>query len=102
MLAQIRDDPEDLADEIVQSLRVGPDAGGRFAGPTIAAFDVQDPPVGIARTGSGIEDHIAHRVSAGIELHPHQFPGSAFEGRIRNIRVGPLHQDSLVLRRSRS
>src|SRR5206468_10008223 len=27
---------------------------------------------------------------------------SAFEGRIRGVRVGPLGQDSLVLRRSRS
>ena len=91
VLVQIGNDAEDLAFEVVEPLRVGPDRHDRrFARRAVAAFEVEHAPVGIAAPRRRIEDQIAHRVTARIELHAQQLAGRAFERRIRRVRIGPL------------
>ena len=80
MLVQIRNDAQDLADQVVEALRVrshGNDA--RFAGRAIAAFQIQHAPVRVAGPGCGIEDQVAHRMAARVELYAKELAGGALK-----------------------
>src|SRR5438093_11202212 len=48
VFVEIGNDPEDLHFEIIQPLRIGPDAGQSSTGPAVAAFQVHAAPVRLA------------------------------------------------------
>ena len=78
-LGRIRNDPENLSDERIESLRVAPDAGSRFTRAAIAAADVKDPPVVVAAASGGIEAQRPERVNPCVQLHAHQFARGTLE-----------------------
>ena len=82
MFVEIGNDSENLAFQIIQPLRIGPDAGHCFTGTAVAAFQVHDAPIRIASPGGRIEDHVAHRMQARIHTHPQDLARGAFEGRV--------------------
>ena len=84
LFVQIGNDADDLADEVVEPLRVvayRDDA--RLAGRAVAHFAVQHPPVGIAGARERIERDLAHGVAARVEPHAQQLAGRAFERGVR-------------------
>jgi hypothetical protein len=82
VLGQIRNDPKYLALEIVQPLRVQPDARAGLAGSTVSAGNIEDAPIRVPWPGCWVEDQIAQRMNARVELCSQQFPGSSFERRV--------------------
>src|SRR5215831_5402318 len=61
VFVQVRYDPQDFADEIVQPLRVRADTSGGFAGAAVPAFDIEHSPVGIAGASRRVEGEVAKR-----------------------------------------
>ena len=93
---EIRDDAEDLSDQRVETLRIGPDGLPRFARAAVTAADVHHAPLGIARPCRRIENEIAHRMDARVELDAHQLAGGALERRVADVGVGPFDQHAVA------
>ena len=100
VLAEIRNDAEDLADERIQPLRVETVAATRITGAAIAAGNVQHAPVGVAGARGRIERDVAERMDPAVEGNAKQLAGAALEGRVRGIRVRPFDQHAFVVDRS--
>src|SRR5205085_12336511 len=92
---QYRNNPQDLADQAIEALRIASERGFRLARRAVALTDLHAPPVGVSRTGGWIENDLARGVRPTGELHEQDLAGSALECGIRNVRVGPLDDDSL-------
>ena len=94
---EVGHDAEDLADEIVEALRIGPHHRiFEFAGTAVTTGDVEDAPIGAAGTCSGVEDEVAHGMDLAVHLDAHEFAGGAFKGGVRGVRVGPFEEDGVT------
>ena len=96
VLAEIRDDAEDLADERVEPLRVQAAAVTLLAGARVACAEVHDAPIRIAGARDRIERHFAKRVDWQRMLHPQQLAGGPLERVVRRIAILPLDQHDLA------
>ena len=97
VLAQVRDDAQDLADERVEPLRVQPAAVALLAGAGVAGAEVHDPPVGIAAPRDRIERHLAERMDGRRLLQAQQLSRRALERRVRRIPVLPFDQHDFAI-----
>src|SRR5262245_27604695 len=95
VLVRVWDNPQNLAEQRIEPLRIASEWGFRLARRAVALTDVHDSPVGVSPTGGWIEHDLARRVRSTGELHAQDLAGSAFECGIRNVRVGPLDDDAL-------
>src|SRR5262245_44573710 len=69
VFAKIRNDTKDFSFEGVEPLWIGAYRGiVRFTGGAVSAFEVKDAPVRIAGTSGRIENQVAERMGARIEL----------------------------------
>src|SRR6476619_2691227 len=62
VLVRVGDNPQNLAEQRIEPLRIASERGLRFARRAVALTDVHHAPVGISRTGGWIENHLARRM----------------------------------------
>src|SRR5437762_7717284 len=78
-LVHVGDNPQNLAEQRIEPLRIASEGGFRLARRAVALTDVHDPPVGVSRTGGWIETDLRRRVGPTGRLHAHELPGSALD-----------------------
>ena len=93
---EIRDDAVDLPDHRIETLRVGPDGLPRFARAAVTAADVEHAPVRVAGPRRRVEDEIAQRMDARVELDAHQLAGGSLERRVADVGIGPFDQHAVA------
>ena len=96
MFLQIGNDAVDLADHRVEPLRVRADGLPRFARAAITAADVEHAPVSVAGPRRRVEDEIAERVNAGVELDTQQFACGSLERAVGDVGIGPFDEHAIA------
>src|ERR1043165_9210962 len=86
----------DLADHRIEPLWVGANRLTRLPRAAVAAADVEHAPVGVAWPRRGIEDEIAERMDASVQLHAHQLARRSFERGVGRARIGPLDEHAFA------
>src|SRR5918995_5780393 len=102
VLVQVGNDPQNLADEVIEPLRIVADGNdARLTRRAVADFRVEHAPLRITRTRSWIKDDLALRVTMRIQSRPQNFARGAFEGGVLRVRVGPFEDHPLADARTR-
>src|SRR5438552_16962537 len=87
LLREIRNEPQNLADERVEPLRILSDAEARLAGAAVARADVHHAPLAVAGLSGRVEQEVAERMNARVVGDAHHLARGSFERRVFRVRV---------------